>query len=165
MDIYVGWSIGFGGILFGILLVVVYTFFKNVRRKLLPGQESGGQVTLSQSYWEEHRQFQRVGITWSVSLETHEGEEKAKTKDIGLGGAFIICDNPLPLQEQFQLTLDIPEEKPLKLKAEVLWSNANVPDDKIVIRGMGIRFIKNKDEDREALNEAISAYLEENKGT
>ena len=44
----------------------------------------------------------------------------------------------------------------MSLNSEVVWSNANVPDDKIVNRGMGIRFIHNTDEVRESLKTALS---------
>jgi hypothetical protein len=35
-----------------------------------------------------------------------------------------------------------PNNEPVKASAEVVWSNANVPEDKVVNRGMGVRFIK-----------------------
>lgn len=163
MNIYKLLSVGLGGILFGIFLTVMYSIFRNLRRKMLPGHESGGLVILSDSYWQEHRQFQRVGITWSVLMETLDRREKAKTKDISLGGAFIVCENPLPIKEQFKLTIDIPDQTPITLTSEVVWSNANVPRDKIVVRGMGIRFIKNTDEDRDLLDKAISTFMEQKK--
>jgi hypothetical protein len=47
------------------------------------------------------------------------------------------------------------------LNAEVVWSNANVPEDKIVNRGMGIRFINNSDDDRKCLNDLITSFMEE----
>ncbi len=65
--------------------------------------------------------------------------------NISLGGAFICCKKPLPMKEVFRLTMMVPENEPLMATAEVVWSNANVPEEKIVNRGMGVRFIKMSD--------------------
>jgi hypothetical protein len=53
-----------------------------------------------------------------------------------------------------------PNRDPLTVNAEVVWSNINVPDEKIVNRGMGIRFIQVTEDDREFLSEMISAHLD-----
>ena len=81
-------------------------------------------------------------------------------KDISLGGAFVVCPNPLPLSEKFRISIEPPEQTSLELNAEVVWSNANVPDDKIINRGMGIRFINNPDEARNRLNSVIASFFE-----
>jgi hypothetical protein len=43
-----------------------------------------------------------------------------------------------------------------------VWSNSNVPEDKVINRGMGIKFIENSDENRNGLNQVIRSYIEEN---
>jgi hypothetical protein len=35
-----------------------------------------------------------------------------------------------------------PNNEPVAATAEVAWSNINVPDEKVINRGMGVRFIK-----------------------
>ena len=42
----------------------------------------------------------------------------------------------------------------------MVWSNVNMPSDKVVNRGMGIRFINNEEKQRQILQDAISAALE-----
>jgi hypothetical protein len=44
----------------------------------------------------------------------------------------------------------------------VVWSNTNVPEDKVIYRGMGIKFVQNTDEDRQRLEYAITRQLQEN---
>jgi c-di-GMP-binding flagellar brake protein YcgR len=85
---------------------------------------------------------------------------EVQLKDISLGGAFVVCPNPLPLSEKFRISIEPPEQALLELNAEVVWSNANVPEDKIINRGMGIRFINNTDEDRRRLNDVITSFFE-----
>ena len=75
-----------------------------------------------------------------------------------------VCRNPLALNERFKITIDIPDQDALPLNAEVVWSNANIPGDKIVNRGMGIRFIENEEKERRRLQEAITAAFGEIEG-
>jgi Tfp pilus assembly protein PilZ len=62
-----------------------------------------------------------------------------------MGGAFICCNDPLPVGTIFGLTLVIQDEEPLAATAKVVWSNVNVPIERVVNRGMGIRFIQMSD--------------------
>jgi hypothetical protein len=48
----------------------------------------------------------------------------------------------------------------LQLNAEVVWSNANIPADEVVNRGMGIRFIQNEEKKRRQLQQAITTAFE-----
>jgi hypothetical protein len=38
-----------------------------------------------------------------------------------------------------------PNNEPVVATAQVVWSNVNVPDEKVINRGMGVRFIKMSD--------------------
>jgi hypothetical protein len=54
----------------------------------------------------------------------------------------------------------LPDQRHLQLNAEVVWSNVNMPADKGVNRGMGIRFIKNDEIARRQLQDAIHDAVE-----
>jgi hypothetical protein len=153
-------AIGMGVILFGILLAGILIIFRNIKRRMLPGRDKEVPAHLADSYWEEKRENVRTGIVWPVSFESLNGPAQGKTKDISLSGAFIVCPIPLPLKETFSLTLNLPGQEPLSLNSEVVWSNANVPEEKIVTRGMGIRFLSITEHDRKVLNEAIASFME-----
>jgi len=43
------------------------------------------------------------------------------------------------------MTMTGPGNEPVSATAEVVWSNANFPEDKVVNRGMGVRFLKMSD--------------------
>ena len=62
-----------------------------------------------------------------------------------MGGAFICCKKPLPVGAMFDVTMVGPDNEPVIATAKVVWSNSNVPDDKVINRGMGVRFIKMSD--------------------
>ena len=91
---------------------------------------------------EEDRKSLRADVNWSVSMETSDGIIAAEAKNISLGGAFICCEKPLPIGENFQLTMTVPDNKPISATAKVVWSNINVPSEKVINRGMGVRFLK-----------------------
>jgi uncharacterized protein (TIGR02266 family) len=102
-------------------------------------------VKLPQNVGENRRKHPRANINWPVSMETSDGTIAAVVKNISLGGAFIYCKKPLPLGEVFRLTMTGPHNEPVIATAKVVWSNVNVPDEKIINRGMGVRFIRMSD--------------------
>jgi c-di-GMP-binding flagellar brake protein YcgR len=109
--------------------------------------------------WEEKRVQPRLSVSWNASFAALHGPARAQLKDISLGGAFVVCPAPLPLSDHFQIVIELPDGTPLALNAEVVWSNANVPADMIVNRGMGVRFIDNDASKRRRLTDAISALV------
>lgn len=163
-NIYIGMSVGFGFILFCLLMAVILMLFRNFKRRMLPGSSGNNVVNIFEASHENKRKHERMGINWPVVLDTESGLVDAETKDISLGGAFIICSNPLFPGEKFKITINIPDKNPIKLNSEVVWSNSNVPDEKVIFRGMGIRFIKNRLEDCENLKNTLSMYIEECRG-
>ena len=152
-------SIGIGAAIFAglVFLWFLKTLFK---RRVAKNQTNQTAAEIQKTSWEEKRKHPRVSVSWPARMETPEGSLKAQLKDISLGGAFVVCPKPLPLSEKFLIFIEPPEQTPLELNAEVVWSNANVPEDKIINRGMGIRFINNPDEIRSRLNDVITSYLE-----
>lgn len=78
----------------------------------------------------------------------------ARAKSITAAGAFLACDDPLPLGETLELTLRLP--MPVRLKAVVTWNNRGVPATEVVSRGMRVRFLDLSAEARSAI-EALGA--------
>ena len=111
----------------------------------------------------EMLEIPEIPIAWPVTIEASSGRMESVTKYVGTGGSFIICQDPLPLKSQFILTIEVPKHGPLTLVAEVVWMNANVPDDKIVTRGMAVKYIQIPDVDRKILDTAVSETQRENR--
>ena len=153
-------SLGIGAIIFAgfILLWFLRTLFK---RRVAKQQSHQMASSDQKTSWEEKRKHPRVSISWPARLEAPDGPMEVQLKDISLGGAFVVCPHPLALSEKFRVAIDPPEQSSLELNAEVVWSNANVPEDKIINRGMGIRFIENSDADRSRLNDVITSFIGE----
>ena len=151
--------LGFGGIVCILTLMLIKSISAYFKRRVSSDQGMGAPANLTGTVQKESRKHPRVHITWPVRMKTSQGTIEAEIKNISLGGAFICCPKPLPLRENFRLTIDVPNHEPLRAKAEVVWSNISVPDDRIVNRGMGIRFIQITKANRDLLNKAISDHL------
>ena len=88
----------------------------------------------------ERRLQPRVEVKWPVTMLTSEGAIKGETKDISMQGAFIYCDNPLPIFERFVLSVKAPAAS-MQVMAQVVWSSNSPTYKKDALAGMGVRFI------------------------
>lgn len=155
--------VGIQGI--GLAIIVAMIIFWSISRylkKQIATDLSKYVLTNGQdSYWEEKRQKSRLAVSWQASMETLQGTTRVQLKNISHSGAFVICPEPKSLSERFRILIDAPNLDPFPLQAEVVWSNVSVPADKVVHRGMGIRFVENTEEKRNLLHYALQADLEE----
>jgi hypothetical protein len=153
-------SLGIGAIIFAGL--VLLWFLRMLFKRRVAKQQGNHAAAADQKIsWEEKRKHPRVSISWPARINPADESMTVQLKDISLGGAFVVCQQPLPLSRKFRIAIEPPEQSHLELNAEVVWSNANVPEDKIINRGMGIRFINNSDDDRSRLNDLITSFIEE----
>jgi uncharacterized protein (TIGR02266 family) len=128
---------------FGFLLALVIYYLWKVR--IGSDLDYQPSIPLTKNVGEQRRKDPRADINLRVSMETPDGTIEAEIKNISLGGAFICCKKPLPIGGVFRLTMIGPNNEPVIATAQVVWSNVNVPDEKVINRGMGVRFIKMSD--------------------
>ena len=98
--------LGFGGIVCILTLMLIKSISAYFNRRVSSDQGMGASAKLTETVHKEVRQHPRVNITWPVRMKTSQGTIEAETKNISLGGAFICCHKPLPLGENFRLTID-----------------------------------------------------------
>ena len=110
----------------------------------------------------ERQNYERKKLICPVLLKKPHGIMKTSLKELTPNGAFLTCPNPPSIGEMFRVKIIMENQEPLKFDAEVLWNNNNVSADKIIHRGMKIRFLQLSNDDRKALNEIISTPLREN---
>ena len=142
-------------------LVIFWFFNAYAKRKLGADQPVHLGANSQKSNWEEKRQHPRVAISWPAMLEPPYERLQVQLKDISIGGAFVVCRKPLPLYEKIRFCLKVPDQDDLLLNAQVVWSNINVPKEKVIHRGMGVKFIQNTNKARQRLETAISDHLKE----
>ncbi len=135
----------YGAIAFFFAFLVVWIISYFWKRKTPSDHDSLLSPKLSRNLGEEKRQHPRFDVNWPASIETAYAMIAAEVKNISLGGAFIACSKPLRLKKIFNMTIMCPGGESLPFTAQVVWSNANMPEDKVVNRGMGVRFINLSD--------------------
>ena len=101
----------------------------------------------------ERRTYPRAEIRWPVTIESAESIFEAKLRNLGIGGAYIHCDETLEPGEQISLTIRPPGYSALKIRAEVIWAG------KVLALGMGVRFLEMSDKDRQFISDAVSRPL------
>ncbi len=142
-------------------LVIFWFFHSFIKRRLGAGQSVQLSNSSQRINGQELRRHPRLATSWPAVVEIRHGSIKVRLKDISLGGAFVVCGESIALNEKFRLYVEVPNEDTFALNAEVVWSNMNVPKEKVVHRGMGIRFVQNTAAARKRLEEAISRHLRE----
>jgi len=153
-------SIGIGGALFvGLILFWFVTMY--LKKRLASDKAAQGYTPSTRTSWEEKRRHPRIAVSWQAFIEIPGQTDTVQLKDISLGGAFVVCTDPLALNDKLKISIRIPNQEPLRLNAEVVWSNRNMSAERVVNRGMGVRFIENTDKDRQRLNEALAISLED----
>ena len=110
--------------------------------------------------FEDHRAHPRANLRWSVSVQLSGAVTEGVTKDISEGGAYVCCTNPLGPNEVLDMVINAPD-KPLNVKAEVVWSSMSGLDDEITPGGMGVRFLNIGSEDRRIIAKAVAEHLSE----
>ena len=157
-------SIGIGGALF-VGLIIFWFVSMYLKRRLTSEPAAQGYTPSAKASWEEKRRHPRIAISWQAFIEMSGQTNNVQLKDISLGGAFVVCAEPLALNDRFKISIRMPNRELLLLNAEVVWSNSNVPADRVVNRGMGVRFIENTEKDRQRLNKALADSVEDSQGT
>ncbi|KPK27438.1 MAG: hypothetical protein AMJ61_05700 [Desulfobacterales bacterium SG8_35_2] len=98
----------------------------------------------------------RAEPNWPAIIETASGKTaQASIVSVTHGSAFLKSTTELPIGEKFQVTVTLPDHSSLQLRAEVTWSNMHLPADKVVNRGMGIRFIETGEDAVCLINDTI----------
>jgi len=77
------------------------------------------------------------------------------TKNLGVGGAFLVVDEPLARGSRLEVTVDLDGQQ-LVCGAEVRWTHENEDD---ALRGMGVRFLGLEVEQIVKLTEFLNGLL------
>ena len=84
-----------------------------------------------------------VSVTYrAAAADDSEGipRVEAVTRNLGAGGAFVLCDDPLPVGARVELILHLPRPaRDIDVTAEVRWRVT--PSDGVHDAGMGLQFV------------------------
>ena len=125
-----------------------------VRNILFERNKRGKEkIVLGSELGIERRQDERLDGIIQVEFEDHP---LAETVNISGGGVFIRTNDPLDLEEQFYLKLHIPDgQEPAEVLCKVVWTNKYGKESDDLPRGMGVKFIKIKAQDKKRIEDFI----------
>jgi uncharacterized protein (TIGR02266 family) len=83
----------------------------------------------------------RPGRRVEVMYQPQDGEvASAVTKNIGVGGAFILTTDPPPPGTRLRMTVKVPKAAAIEVEAEVRWIIDGKHDEPEREHGMGVKF-------------------------
>lgn len=116
------------------------------------------------------RRYPRAKVTWPVTIAVSKGFLRAwrvkqrlsgRIQNISAGGALICCEETVNRNQE--LFLDIPEiavlNRPVSAIAKVIRPDLYCLDDETIPHGIGVRFTKIADADRNLISTVVSDYL------
>ena len=103
----------------------------------------------------------RVELSYRSAADDGTNEQKVFTKNIGVGGAFLLTADPLPPGTKLKVTLSVPSRPaPLVIDSEVRWIVDGKHDEPESQHGMGVKFSGIPVNDLLLLNEYFSSLPE-----
>ena len=103
----------------------------------------------------ERRKSPRVEVDWPVTVLTDYGSIGGQIKNITLDGVLILCEEPLRLNETYQMSILPPDKKAIGVTGKVVWSDAYCMDENEGVFGIGVCLVKISDDDRAQLNKIL----------
>ena len=140
-----------------IFFFILYKILSRVKSQTKVHVEGVKSADLKQVAQARMPPVERLKLACPALIERPQGLTRVGIKEITINGAFVTCPKPLPVGDNFQIKIIFEKEKPLTLKADVLWNNDNVPPDQVVSRGMKIRFLQLSPDERLFLKDILAA--------
>jgi len=109
----------------------------------------------------EQRRHPRIEVEWSVKISKGDDFIEGKTKNVAFDGIFIFCEEPLPLDEIVNISIEPTDQQSMVISGRLIWSDVYGIDDQNTTHGIGLCFVKISDEDRSRFLDRISDLLEE----
>lgn len=143
-------------IILGVVLFLAFKLISRAKNRASGAKTGESLLGFQLDTPTETQDRDRRKLICPALLKKSQGIMKTSLREITLSGAFLTCPNPLPVGETFQLKIITDSPQPLQFDAEVLWNNKNVSPDKIINRGMKVRFLQLSNDDRKTLGEIVS---------
>lgn len=128
-------------------------------------------------FWERSKKGREKVVLWSeLGIERRQDERAneiiqvefadhllAETVNISGEGVFIRTNDPLDLEEEFFLKLHLPDgHDPAEILCKVVWTNKYGKETDDLPRGMGVKFIRIKPQDKKRIEDFIQLSKSQN---
>ena len=102
------------------------------------------------------RTHHRIEVQWPIAVFTDSGLIEGETTNISIEGVSICCDEPLKINESYQIYIIPFTNKAIEITGRVVWSNLYGIDEDNTAVGFGICFVEISDKDRHTIQEIIA---------
>ncbi|MFC1820169.1 PilZ domain-containing protein [Thermodesulfobacteriota bacterium] len=109
---------------------------------------------------DEKRKDPRIKVDWPVVAILGNRSIEGVAKNITLKGIFLRCKEPLPLKDNFRLSIFTPNKKTMDVVGKVAWSDIYALDDDSVPVCVGLSFVKISTEDLDSLKKIVHNRIE-----
>lgn len=107
----------------------------------------------------ERRKNPRISVKWPMIFIKEGKTIEGETLDISIDGVSCCTEEPLSLNESYDISITPPDHPEMNISGEVIWSDLYGIDDRDDTLCMGICFLKISDADRLFINNIVTEYL------
>ena len=98
----------------------------------------------------------RAKVKWPVLIQTSRGSISGETHNISTSGAFVFCQDPSGLEDNFQMIIRVPHRESLCISAKVIWKTVATMNGTTPGSGIGVQFSGISPDDRRLLQSLIA---------
>jgi len=109
----------------------------------------------------EKREHPRTDVRWPLKVYVNDNPIEGETMNISFDGISICCDEPLPINEVVNISIEPIDNQPIVVSGKVVWADVYGIVDKNTTYGMGICFVEISEENRNHYNSLISVLLDQ----
>ncbi len=103
-----------------------------------------------------HREYPRFEVEIWVDFSTLDVEMSTQVLNLSRGGVFMKSDLPLPLDQEVELVLRLPDGSPVHATGRVVWNHDLADARSRKPSGSGIQFLDIPDADRALLDDYLA---------
>jgi len=96
----------------------------------------------------DRRNQPRVEVSWPIKILSDRGEIEGEVTNISSEGLYVCCDDPLPLNETFPMSILPPDHEVVEVKGKIVRSDFYGLDENETPICIGICFVEVSEEDR-----------------
>jgi hypothetical protein len=105
---------------------------------------------------QENRKHSRKEVNWPITIMAEQGTIRGEIRNISLDGIFVLCEEPLRLNEIYAMSI-LPGRPPaIGVSGKVVWADAYCMAEDDSAFGIGICLVEIPHQDRATLRKILT---------
>lgn len=138
---YIAFHMVFGALISGAILYTTMGMMRRCRYRLLPAKPAMLPRMVKRTEPDPAPNAGGEAVSMPARMHLADKNVSVTLRNVGVNIATIACSDPQPLNAEFALTALLATGESATLDARVIWTNRELPEDRVVSRGMRIRLI------------------------